>query len=138
MTKIEIIDLILGKYIENPEERALEGGLIPRFITSDGKTDPIGFALLDPHQFSHIVGGIFHLVLHYRQINGWVGMRYFPRELLRERFRGHESVFWNDLQHFHDNNTYFTENGLSQNGFAALANLKVKWDTIKHPVYGDF
>ena len=35
---------------------------------------------------------------------------------LQPQYRGHSLAFWNDLQHFHDHPTNWTEEGLSEHG----------------------
>ena len=37
-------------------------------------------------------------------------------ELLQEKYRGHQRGFWTDLQRLHDDDSFWNESGLTQNG----------------------
>ncbi len=48
--------------------------------------------------------------------------------LLREEYRGHSWVFWQELQRFHDCGCHFEEGGLSVKGLTYLSELRTRWE----------
>ncbi len=52
----------------------------------------------------------------------------FPiEEILEERYKGHELDFWNDLQLFHDEKTFWGESGVSKEGRIRKNLLLKRW-----------
>lgn len=47
-----------------------------------------------------------------------------PDELVEERYKGHDPSFWLQLQRFHDNDNYWDEMGLTDEGREYVKQLK--------------
>ena len=46
---------------------------------------------------------------------------------LKREYRGHSSIFWEDLQHLHDHRSHWNEHGLTAKGKKKVASLLTNW-----------
>ena len=126
LTKLEIIDQVLGPYITNPSLRAVEEGRGCVYETSDGRHCAFG-ACMTPaaiNRYKSTIGSVLYLVQDYE------GTEIKSKELdklIQEQYRGHEFYFWTWIQRFHDSHGNFDEKGLSNYGQLSLSHLKLKW-----------
>jgi hypothetical protein len=134
LDKLQIIDILLGVFIDDPSKRALEFGKIGRYRTSDGKLSPLGMAMSPNALYYDVLGNVPRLVLTCKEnYPGYMNIKYFPLDLLKPEYRGHCISFWNDLERFHDTNELFTDKGLSELGEVRLYRLKTRWTLVKDP-----
>lgn len=139
-TKLEIIDFILSIYTENPKNRAKEFGIIPRIKTSDGRCDPLGIALEEPDLYQRAMGiSVYKMINIYRTkyMNQFCHVAFGPEGVFKRWFRGHELKFWQELQEFHDDDSYFTDVGISLSGSVQRLQLKSKWASNNKPKNSD-
>lgn len=122
MTKLEIIDEVLGMYAKNPKLRAVTydefGNPSCLYSTQDGRHCAVGMCMTKDSQerIGYLSTSVYDLELDYGLNN-----------LLEEKYIGHDESFWQDLQNFHDNEDYFTETGLSNEGERKLAAMKITY-----------
>lgn len=92
MTKQEIIEETVKYYKNNPF------GYNPDttscvYLGSEGQMCAVGRCMLQPEEFGEEAISADMLAETQEQFDS----------LLKEQYRGHEIVFWNNLQNFHDN-----------------------------------
>ena len=112
----EIIDFIANHY--NTGNRAVEavgGGNYCRYNTPDGKQCAFAIMCIEPETLPEGVGASAHLTN-------------LGAEILKPEFRGYNFHFYNVIQHFHDKEEYWNENGLTDKGKKKVAELKIKYN----------
>lgn len=118
-TKLEIVEETAAAY-SNPSNRALREETVDApvyaYKTEDGRMCAVGRCMLEPEKF---IGSVmnFHLKEGKWSIN-------FDDSFLKEEYRGHNLVFWRDLQAFHDAPEYFDSDKISPQGESYLNKLR--------------
>ena len=117
MTKIEIINETLAFYSEDPSRRAVTSTACHYYHkTANGieKKCSVGRCMTDQSILEDGLerGPIYELV-NQRNVD----------DILKPEYQGHPVDFWSDLQRFHDNDGYWTKDGISKDGVIACQNL---------------
>ena len=125
MTKLEIIEETANFY--NLKNRASSVNSIGRqscvYEDAVGNKCAVGRCLIDTSYLVNITGiSVSGLVTRFSAKS--------LDELLKEEYRGHERLFWSELQSFHDNAENFTNEGLSNQGVTRLSYLKDQFKEI--------
>ena len=134
MDKLQIIDLLLTKYVQDPSTRAIQDG-IPRYITVNNQTCPLG-SVLKIKSLANIFGDIYTLVRMAALTTpgiSYSNISYMPKGIVDEYYNGHQLAFWSDLIKFHDDNEHFNDKGLTEKGENFLKFIKLKWTPMKEP-----
>lgn len=134
MDKLQIMDVLLYKYIQDPKNRAIQDG-IPRYVTCDNRKCPLGSVLKNKALYETF-GNAFALISNaFNLLPGGSAkhVSYLPPGIVETYYDGHQTNFWNDLILFHDTDKFYTETGLSEEGKKYLNFLEQKWDGMKHP-----
>lgn len=130
MTKIDIITEILeNTYGANPSLRGMNGtaGCI-YYNLGTGNKCAVGMCMNDEaiKEYGNFWGNVFNLENEITTIeNAKEALKLDV--LLQEKYHGHEVDFWVAMQRFHDQNSNFTESGLSDMGVNRLKELKEKY-----------
>jgi len=114
-TKLEILKET-SEYYSDPSKRGISLDGYCEYITLSGKMCAVGRCLLEP---SNTLINYDCLVLEGN-----------PEldEHLKVEYRGHTgSMFWKNLQEWHDKYKHFTENGISDEGKTAYKLLVEKY-----------
>jgi hypothetical protein len=115
MTKTEIINETVEYY--GSHARAVDNGRC-FYKTKDGKMCAVGRCLENPIEDCGSAFGLF--------TNGVIKDSSF-----KEQYKGHEPIFWGDLQYLHDKehlwNTANDRNGLTPAGHEIVELLVQKW-----------
>ena len=110
-TKLEILEETY-EYYSDPTKRGISERGYCVYLTSDNKMCAVGRCLLEPSK-TLIEDDCFD-----DDINLYISDR-MPEldEQLKPEYRGHTgSMFWKNLQEWHDNYKHFTPNGISDEG----------------------
>ena len=107
MTKIEIIDETVKYYSEDVYRRSLVAEVC-KYKTEEGKMCAVGRCLTSTNidKFGTLDGDV-HLL--FAQVD-------WNDDLFQEQYKGHDEAFWADLQHLHDVQTHWDNNGLTEIG----------------------
>lgn len=123
LTKVEIIQSIIGIYIKDPSKRGIEKDGTCVFSTEDGRHCAVGQCLLDSIKSA---GNEWDLSEESapgleRIVTGGLDT------VLQPKYRGHELSFWCDVQNLHDNTGNWEETGMTLMGLKNYANLIKKY-----------
>jgi len=118
-TAVEIIRETVAYYSKDPYGRR---GIDPYdlscvYLTSDGKMCAVGRCCIEPKE--RWTGSVSHLI-------GQSGDNI--DHLLKEEYRGHPTELWTDLQHLHDNEWNWDNNGISEIGMRYAEKLLSKYN----------
>lgn len=123
-TKIQIIRETAQYYAEDTTRRAKNdyGGC--QYFTDQGQMCAVGRCFRNP---AEVQARVFAKSLDNGSIVGLMNKRVVTEDDFAPEYRGHETEFWADLQDFHDSNTFWTDQGLSEAGMKNFAFLKHWW-----------
>jgi hypothetical protein len=115
-TKLQIIEETAAFYMEDPSRRAYNAITdMCEYQTTDGRNCAVGRYFIDPQNIRNY--GVKELALRGE----------FLQENLIEEVRGHDWVFWESLQRFHDRFFYWDTDGITESGRTYLQELKQKY-----------
>lgn len=124
MTKIEIIEELFDNgYYKDPKTRAVEinsnGKQIGCYYkTNDNRRCAVGKTLLEDKKILNYNGSVISLITDFSvDLNS----------IQKKSYRGHDTVFWEELQSLHDGNYFWDKDGLSHDGKGELQYLKNKY-----------
>ncbi len=110
-TMLQILDETAVAYTS--KTRSIDQHDSCRYFTN-GRRCAVGRCLEDPERFSSTCGTVTYFT---------------DLELcLKPEYRGHTLSFWRTLQSLHDNEDYWDENGLSEDGKEKVARIKEEFD----------
>ncbi len=109
LTKLEIIEETAKYYAEDPSRRAIDEINFCSYLTLDGRMCAVGRCLVNPSNLDTSLSGRITEV---------------HLELLKPEYQGHTLDFWKDLQKFHDRPTYWSSEGLTEQGLIRVKELK--------------
>jgi hypothetical protein len=120
LSKLEIIKETVEYYSEDVKRRAIYNDACV-YNTKDGRHCAVGRCMLSKHKkrgvkFEYNYGGSSALITSYSD-----------EGLFSPKYRGHDIIFWGDLQALHDTHGYWDENGLTKFGRDF-----VKWLNNRH------
>lgn len=130
VTKLEIIDKVLGIYIEDPGRRATTSNGSCRYRMADGRMCAVGQCLDTDHRRYGRLVEENPAVFGAWEFSGEPDRHYHLDEFLRPEFRGHSVEFWGELQNIHDVAENWDEDGLSEKGQLALAKLRKASESV--------
>jgi hypothetical protein len=122
MTKIEIIDETVKYYSEDVNRRSFTGtgtSQLCKYKTEDCKMCAVGRCLTSTfiNKFGDLIGDVHHL---FAQVD-------WNDDLFQEQYKGHGEDFWIDLQHLHDVQMHWDNNGLTEIGKDFLKAIKRRY-----------
>jgi hypothetical protein len=128
MTKTQIIEETAEFYSANPQLRGVKpDGLGGFYCVYNGKNDAhcaLGRCLLPELQAQgeNLAGNSEgpNMLRARNKINSL-------DEALQPQYRGHDILFWGDLQFFHDNESNWFTGGITITGQKALSDLLIKY-----------
>lgn len=126
LTKHEIIDEIAGLYTLSTRSMGL--------VTNDSNC-PSDTPVCKYNGDGGKVCAFAHMVreesrcklIENKTANALIGNGVILDTDLKEQYRGHEVAFYGNIQRLHDSEENWNENGLSDRGRRAVANLKQAW-----------
>jgi hypothetical protein len=131
MTKIDIIQETADFYSADTTRRSFLNGKCV-FNGENGTHCAIGRCMLPLHQEngSFLLGNTKSLISvirlnHADKVNDPINIDHTLHDLvLQEKYRGHNYMFWRDLQGLHDTSDNWDEKGLTLIGETAVKELK--------------
>lgn len=115
-SKIEIIEEISNFY--NLTNRGIINGQCTYESSTTGNKCAIGRYMIDT---SKLVDETTLSVIDLAKSEGTFD------KLLKPEYKGHDKIFWNELQNFHDSTYNFTKTGLSEIGKLEKLKLIERW-----------
>jgi hypothetical protein len=125
MTKKQIIDEISSIYINDPSKRAYSSSHGCQYLTEDGRMCAVGQCLLEPENM--LFGGISVRVEQEEGLFGVTKISSWLDSKLKPEYRGHDVMFWQNLQDFHDFNHHWRGNTITEDGKNHLQTLYDKY-----------
>lgn len=119
LTKIEIINETISYYSEDVNRRGLSKTGNCVYLSEDGTMCAVGRCLKEPEKFRNLEEEINILLRE--------GKTHNINDLLKEKYTGHNQLFWEDLQMLHDNNYYWNSDGLTNGGKSKTEELLEKY-----------
>lgn len=119
LTKIEIIDYVVDYFQKNPRAKEKDREF-PRcvYLTKTGLRCAHSICLEDEFLKDK---EIKELGSAYSVINK------YGDDIHKPQFRGHESEFWSEIQILHDDNRFWRDSGLTDDGKEFVKELKEKY-----------
>lgn len=113
MTKLEIIEDVTSFYNINNRSICKRENRSDACVYEDsnGNKCAVGRYLIDTSDLIITVGTSIRKLIEIRNANNL-------DELLKKEYRGHSEDFWSALQNFHDFESNFTNEGLSEKGLS--------------------
>jgi hypothetical protein len=127
-TKLEILQETVAYYAADPVGRRAKLGAKCMYRTPEGRRCAVGRCMTKASvvAYAAYIGTVKNLVSTV--LNGaYIGYDTVVRQPLKRNYQGHNLNFWDDLQALHDNNTYWTESGLSAEGQQFVAVLSERY-----------
>lgn len=134
MTKLEILEETFNYYTEDPiGRRGVDKGNNCVNITLDGKMCAFGRCMINPDGY---IGGSCEIInynlniLKNKDNNILYKTEYLLDTILKEEYRGHDVLFWQQIQNWHDlrKNWDLDENTISNKGLDWYNELKKQYN----------
>lgn len=124
-TKLQIIEELFDNYyVKDPSKRAAKGSRCSYYQESTGNKCAVGMCMLNDDTAKHYQNLCPTSNVHGVNIVLTDEEKLEFDDIIKEEYRGHDLDFWDEVQCLHDNNDYWTEYGLSEQGIDELRRLK--------------
>ena len=116
-TKLEIIDETVEYYSNYKRGIASDGSC--SYLTKDGNMCAVGRCLINPTISMGGTAGLFKVNSKVVELEDY----------LKPEYKGHKTIFWQDLQWFHDDSDNWNDHKLTETGLTRLKYLKETYGT---------
>jgi len=125
MTKEEIIKETVNEY-QDASKRARDGNMC-KYMSKDGNMCAVGRCMIPGSILRHEDPDGGCATFEMSELLGSVSKIHNLEEILKPGYRGHEVEFWKNLQHLHDDLTFYTDGKMNDRGREFVAYLIEKW-----------